>query len=100
MSKKIYKYSEEKLAYVEVYSNKKQRIYYNFPVFLIGFISCVLIIVLMSTIITSPGKRKLMKEKQALKMDLEFLNSKLTNINNFIHFIIMPPFFNEKYPKF
>jgi murein DD-endopeptidase MepM/ murein hydrolase activator NlpD len=82
MSKKVYKFSEETLAYVEVYSNNKQKLISYSPIFLFGFITCILILLLGSAFIKSPVEKKLIEEKYALEMDYENLEVKLRNVEN------------------
>ena len=79
---KYYKYSAEKLAYVEVYKNLRQKYIKNLPLFIAGFLFCFLLLGILSISIDNPNEKKLMMEKLALKKDFESLSIKINGLEN------------------
>ncbi len=74
---KYYTYSTENLEYKEVYKNTWQKYIKNYPLFLSGFFACIIIFRVLSIFIQTPNEKRLLKEKDQLKSEFEFLRGKL-----------------------
>lgn len=80
-NKKYYIYSPTDLKYKEVYKNTWNKYVKNYPLFLIGFLSCVMILFACSFVVHTPTENRLITEKKVLEKEFEQLSKKVEDIN-------------------
>ena len=81
-SKKYYIFSKVDLKYKEVYKNTWHKYVRNYPLFLLGFLSCMVILFGCSFIIHTPAEKHLISEKKTLMKEFSQLSKKVEDINS------------------
>lgn len=87
MNKKYYQYSNEEVTFVEVYKNEIDKYFKNYPLFILGFASCLVLIILFSFIYNTPKERRLINEKEELNAAFEKLNKDVLKLENAIQIL-------------
>lgn len=86
MSKnKYYKYSPEKLTYVEVYKSRWHKYLRNYPLFVFGGVFCLIAYFVISIYFPSPTERKLLREKKELMNEFSKLDKKVGEFEQFMN---------------
>ncbi len=81
VNKKYYLYSPEKLSYIEVYKNTRQKYIKNFPLFISGFLFCLILVFTLSFFVRTPNEKRLIGEKTALLNDFKLLDHKINDFD-------------------
>lgn len=85
--KKYFIYSQDEVNYVEVYKNDFDKYIKNYPLFLIGFICCLGLIITLSFFFKTPKEQVLSAEKENLHKAFILLEKEVDKLENAIQIL-------------
>lgn len=85
--RKYYIYSQDEVKFVEVYKNDVDKYIKNYPLFIIGFVFCLGLIVTLSFFLRTPKEQALLSEKENLHKAFHLLTQEVDKLENAIQIL-------------
>jgi murein DD-endopeptidase MepM/ murein hydrolase activator NlpD len=85
--KKYFIYSQDEIKFVEVYKNEVDKYIKNYPLFIIGFVFCLGLVITLSLFLRTPKEKVLLSEKEKLHNAFQLLEQEVDKLENAIQIL-------------